>query len=483
MIMTGLVFAMLVACIDGTIVGTCAPVIAADLGGLSLYSWMITAYMLCETIMIPISGKLSDLFGRKPLFLIGLSLFVAGSLVAGMSTNMEMFIACRAVQGLGGGILIPVATAAVADLYAPEDRAKMQGILGAIFGIGSGVGPLIGGYITEYINWQWVFYINVPLALIAFILTIRNFPMPASPTETNIDVKGIAFLSLFLLDLLLFFEWAGTDFAWVSVESLLMVSAAIILLIIFIFIERKAIEPILAPHLIHNRTVVMSAIFMFIFGIAMMGAMMYSSMFAISVLGLSTLKAGAYSLFMVLGMMITANLSGQLVNRTGYRFWLILGPIITIFGLLLMSRLTVDTKLSYCALCLFVFGFGLGCMMAIIMTAVQNSSKESEIGMTTSAVNLIRSIGSTIGTAIFTVVINNKIASELSENLPPFIYEMVPHDTGVLGYVAYLPQYAYDILLSFANSVDFAFICGAVLFIPLLIIGAIYKVCTPEPEE
>lgn len=215
----------------------------------------------------------------------------------------------------------------------------------------------------------------------------------------------------------------------------------------------------------------------------MMGAMMYSSMFAISVLGLSTLKAGAYSLFMVLGMMITANLSGQLVNRTGYRFWLILGPIITIFGLLLMSRLTVDTKLSYCALCLFVFGFGLGCMMAIIMTAVQNSSKESEIGMTTSAVNLIRSIGSTIGTAIFTVVINNKIASELSENLPPFIYDMVPHDTGVLGYVAYLPQYAYDILLSFANSVDFAFICGAVLFIPLLIIGAIYKVCTPEPEE
>ena len=482
MIMAGLIFAMLVACIDGTIVGTCAPVIATDLGGLSLYSWMITAYMLCETIMIPISGKLSDLFGRKPLFLIGLCLFVLGSVVAGMSTNMEMFIACRAVQGLGGGILIPVATSAVADLYAPEDRGKMQGLIGGVFGIGSGIGPLVGGYITEYISWQWVFYINVPLALVAFLLTLKKFPMPDNTDKPSIDVKGIAFLSLFLLDLLLFFEWAGSEFAWFSMESLLMVFAAVVLLALFIFVERKAIEPIIAPHLIHNRTVVMSAVFMFIFGMAMMGAMTFTSMFAISVLGLSTLKAGAYSLFMVFGMMITANLSGQLVNRTGYRFWLIVGPIITFIGMFMLSKMTLDTKLSYCAVSLFVFGFGLGCMMAIVMTAVQNSSRESEIGMTTSAVNLIRSIGSTIGVAIFTVIINNRIANELSERLPQIVYDMVPHDTGVLGYIPYLPQYAYDILLSFSNSVDFAFICGGILFLPLIIIGAIYKVCTPKEE-
>ena len=177
--MTGLVFAMLIACFDGTIVGTCGPVIAADLNGLGLYSGMFTAYMLCETVMIPIAGKLSDQFGRKPLFLIGLGLFVSGSVVAGLSTNMEMFIACRAIQGVGGGILVPVATAAVADLYPPEDRGKMQGILGAVFGIGSGIGPLIGGYITEYISWHWIFYINIPLAAIALILTVENSQHPS----------------------------------------------------------------------------------------------------------------------------------------------------------------------------------------------------------------------------------------------------------------------------------------------------------------
>lgn len=212
MIMVGLSFAMLVACFDGTIVGTCGPVIAEDLNGTSLYSWMVTAYMLCETIMIPISGKLSDLYGRKPLFLIGLTLFVVGSIFAGMSTSMEMLIACRAIQGLGGGILIPVATAAVADLYSPKDRARMQGILGAVFGIGSGIGPLIGGYITEYISWHWIFYINIPMALIAYALTIKKFPTPVYDEKPIIDVKGIAFLSIMLLDILLFFEWAGSKF-------------------------------------------------------------------------------------------------------------------------------------------------------------------------------------------------------------------------------------------------------------------------------
>lgn len=178
MIMVGLTFAMLIACLDGTIIGTTGTIIAKDLEGLGLYSWMATAYLLTETVMIPISGKLSDLYGRKPLFLIGLSVFVIGSFCAGLSQDMTMFIVCRAVQGVGGGILIPVAMAAVADLYSPVERPKMQGMLGAIFGIGSGIGPLIGGYITEYISWHWCFYINIPLAVVAFFLTIKKFPTP-----------------------------------------------------------------------------------------------------------------------------------------------------------------------------------------------------------------------------------------------------------------------------------------------------------------
>ncbi len=490
-IMFGLAFAMLVACFDGTIVGTCGPVIAKDLNGTDLYSWMVTAYMLCETIMIPISGKLSDLYGRKPLFLVGLTLFVIGSVFAGLSGSMMMLIVCRAIQGLGGGILIPVATAAVADLYSPKDRARMQGILGAVFGIGSGVGPLIGGYITEYISWHWIFYINIPMAAVAYALTIKKFPTPVYGEKPTVDVRGIALLSVMLLDILLFFEWGGSKFEWASAESAVMIAVAIVLAVVFVGVEKKAVEPILAPHLVHNTTVIQACIFMFIFGLAMMGAMMYSSMFAISILGLNTLEAGEYSLALVAGMMITSIISGGVVNRTGYKPWLIVGPIITAAGLYMFSTMTVGTELSFYALCLFVFGIGLGCMMSVIMVAVQNSSEASEMGMTTSAVNVIRSVGTTVGTAVFAMVIGNKLGDELREHVSAATYAIIQHGTGVLDDLsAAATRFAEgiagpgdlliladsgNILLSFANSVDFSFLCGAVMMAFLIIIGILFK--------
>ena len=498
-IMFGLGLAMLAACFDGTIVGTCAPIIAQDLNGTELYAWMVTAYLLCETIMIPIAGKLSDLYGRKPLFLIGLGVFVLGSILAGLSTSMEMFIVCRGMQGLGGGILIPVATAAVADLYSPRDRARIQGILGAVFGIGSGIGPLLGGYINDFAGWHWLFYINVPLALVSFLLTIKKFPTPIRDDKPSIDYKGIALLTLFIADILLFFEWAGKDFEWISVQSVVMIAVALALLVVFCIVERKAVEPILSPTLLKNRTVIMASVFMFIFGIGMMGAMMYSSMFSISVLGYTPLQAGEYSLAMVAGMMITAMSSGALVNKTGYRPWLIAGPIITFAGLMLMSRMNPDTTAEYLMICLFIFGFGLGCMMSVIMTAVQNSSKSREMGMTTSSVNLIRSIGATIGTAIFSMVINNKLSGELSGLVPPEIYDIIPHDTGVLDALASaaanvmagvgtlqdmeILSQAENIILAFSNSVDFSFLVGGFIILFLLVIGIFFKVQVPKDDE
>ncbi len=504
-IMFGLGVAMLAACFDGTIVGTIGTVLAQDLGGLDLYAWMVTAYLLCETIMIPIAGKLSDIYGRKPLFLIGLALFTVGSFVAGMSTSMEMFIVCRGIQGLGGGILIPVAMAAVADLYAPHDRAKIQGILGAIFGVGSGIGPLLGGSIEQALSWHWCFYINIPLAIVAFALTIKKFPTPLDDSNKNIDFKGIAMLTLLLVDVLLFFEFGGTEFEWISVQSLLMIVLAVVLLVIFVKVEKKAIDPILAPHLIHNKTVVMACIFMAIFGIGMMGAMMYTNMFAISVIGLTTLEAGMWSLAMVAGMMITAMSSGALLNRTGYRPWLIAGPIISFIGLYIISSITVDPltvltpnyvedqyKVQFLS-GMFILGIGLGCMMSIVMTAVQNSSKPSEMGMTTSSVSLIRSVGSTMGTAIFAMVINSKLSGELASLVSPSLYEMIPHGTGVLNLFGMSPDNplympfmleAGGILTAFSNSVCYAMLIGGCIILCLVVVGFIFKVkAAPVDEE
>ncbi len=501
-IMVGLCIAMLAACFDGTIVGTIGTIVAQDLGGLELYAWMATAYMLCETIMIPVAGKLSDLYGRKPLFLIGLGLFTGGSVLAGMSMNMEFFIVCRAIQGLGGGILIPVAMAAVADLYSPSDRARMQGILGAIFGVGSGIGPLLGGYIEGAASWHWCFYINVPLAIAAFILTIKKFPTPIDDGVRHIDTKGIALLTVFLADILLFIEFGGTKFEWVSAISLAMIAVAVVLLLLFVKVEKRAIEPILAPHLIKNKTVIMAAVFMFIFGIGMVGAMMYTNMFVIAVMGLDTLEAGIWSLAMIAGMMITSMSSGSLVHKTGYKPWLVAGPILCFIGLYYLSGMAVDpdmivtqavrdTYMMRYLVGIFVLGLGLGCMMSVVMTAVQNSSKPSEIGMTTSSVNLLRSVGCTMGTAIFSLLINSKLAGELESQLSanPGIFDALREmnggviNTGILNYIMAFPEHIGEIMTAFANSVDFSFIVGGVVILLLVIIGFVFKAQTPEVDE
>ena len=319
-----------------------------------------------------------------------------------------------------------------------------------------------------------------------------------------------------LIDVLLFFQFGGDEFEWVSITSAAMIALALALLAVFVKVENKAVEPIIAPHLIHNKVVLKSALFMFIFGLAMMGAMTYSSMFSIYVLGFSVLDSAFYSLALVFGMMITALSSGALLSRTGYRIWVIVGPVVAFIGMYLLSKMTLGTSVEYYVMCLFVFGIGLGCMMGVIMTAVQNSSKQSEIGMTTSAVNLIRSVGATIGTAVFAMLITNKIDGELHKLLPASIYDLVPHNSGVLDLLVpdstgnpqitnvviqvlgltpeEIPQHIAEItamtmqtiqevLLAFANSVDFAFIAGGCLILLLVLIGIVYKVEENHDED
>lgn len=496
-IMTGLVLAMLCACFDGTIIGTCGPNISQELNGPGLYTWMVTAYLLCECIMIPIAGKLSDLYGRKNLFLIGLFIFVGGSVIAGLSTNMEMLVVCRGIQGVGGGILIPVATAAVADLYAPEARAKMQGILGAVFGVGSGVGPIIGGLIYENVDWRWCFYINVPISIVAFLLTIKKFPAPAIVNKPIVDYKGISLLAVGLACLIIFFEMGGSTFAWVSVESFIIFAVMVVAFVLFVMVEKRAPEPVLSPSILHNRTIVAGAIFMLIFGMGMMGAMTFSSYFGIYVLfDGNPLTASYYSLFMVVGMMITSTVSGFLCEKVGYRPWIILGPVVTFIAMLMMYTLSIggitpdagatlgynviDKPLVMYSASLFVLGFGLGLMATPIMAAVQNASKDNEIGMNTSSVNLCRSIGTALGTALFTLIINAKYVSETSGIVAPGLTDKATEFlSAVIGsLMSGSIDAANAVMNAFINSVEFGFLLGGIIILCAAVVGYFIKAKT-----
>jgi len=473
--MMGLALGMLIACMDGTIVGTCATEIARDLGGMELYSWLVTAYLLCETGMVPIAGKMSDRYGRKPLFLAGLILFIGGSVVAGLSSDMVMLIVCRAVQGLGGGILMPVAMSSVADFYPPENRGKMQGMLGAVFGIGSGIGPLVGGFLCTYISWHWIFYVNVPLAVICLLLTLKKFPQASTDNLKKIDYTGMIVLTVLIIGVLLFFQRMGEGMSILNPQPCGMMIFAVIMLLLFIYIEKRAEDPIIAPKLIHKRVVVLSAVYLFILGLAMIGVLTYVALYIITIYDYSTLECGFALLPMVFGMMITSMGSGMLVNRTGYRVWVTIGSVIIMTSLFLMSTMgsTADVTILY--VYLFLFGMGLGCTNSTVMIAVQNSTPSDEMGMTTSAVSVMRNIGSTVGTATFALIISGCMNSEFAKTAYAYLAEAFDlSGTGLLAlrYIPGVPPEVPDLIVEiFGDSVCQAFLFGGLLYILALILS------------
>ena len=475
-IMIGIALAMLVACFDGSITTTCGPEIGNSFNNTGLLPWLTMGYLLFETIMIPISGKLSDLYGRKKLLMIGLVLFLLSSIVATIGISMEVMICARAIQGMAGGIIIPVATAVIADLYPPEERARMQGELGALFGVGFGVGPLIGGAlatmeIAGIPGWHFAFAINIPLLLITMFMCREKFPTSVDlQAKPVIDFKGIALISVLLVIFIVYFQMFGTAFDVISVESLVMVFIIVGLIILLSRVEHKAAEPIIAPHVLKNPTVRSASILLFLLGFSMIGDELFTSMFLQKVEEYSAINAGLFMLCMIVGMAITSSVAGKMAEKTGYKPWIFGGPVLMAVGMVGMSFIT-DFSIPQLVISEFVFGLGVGCLMATLMACVQNSCEDSEVGMTTSVVSLFRNIGSTIGSSIYTMIVTICISYySIEEGITQWADEGI----GILEHLGGL--FDEQIKIVFTNSVAGAFSLGAIVLIVAAIIGYRFKI-------
>ncbi|KIL45235.1 MDR family MFS transporter [Jeotgalibacillus soli] len=417
-IMIAIIGAMFFAAVNQTIVGNALPVIISDLGGLDLYSWVFTIYMLTSAITTILAGKLSDIYGRKPFLIIGIIIFSIGAFLAGTSTTIIQMITYRGIQGLGAGFIMSAAFTAVGDLFAPRERGKWQGAMSAVFGISSVFGPTLGGYIVDNYEWKWVFWVFLPLGIIALGLIWKLFPSSVKREGEKIDYLGSLFLMSTIVTALLGFSWAGTKYDWGSAEILVLFAASILSLCIFVAVERKAKSPILPLHLFKNGIFTISNIIGFVIGVSMFGGVMYVPFYIQGVLGFSATHSSFLTMSMTLGLVAASALGGQLISKTGkYKLQAIIGLSISAFGLFLLSQMGINTSQFSLVLYLILVGFGLGIGMTVFTLTVQNAVDQSYLGVATASSQLFRSIGGTVGVAIMGTLLNTRMADRM-ESFP-----------------------------------------------------------------
>ncbi|WP_329616567.1 MDR family MFS transporter [Streptomyces brevispora] len=422
-----LLLGMLLAALDQTIVSTALPTIVSDLGGLEHLSWVVTAYLLASTAATPLWGKLGDQYGRKRLFQIAIVIFLIGSALCGIAQNMPQLIGFRALQGLGGGGLIVLSMAIVGDIVPPRERGKYQGLFGAVFGATSVLGPLLGGFFTEQLSWRWVFYINLPIGVVALAVIAAVLHIPVRRTKHTIDYLGTFLIAAVATCLVLVASLGGTTWAWGSTQIIGLAVLSVLLLIAFVYVERRAAEPVLPLKLFRIRTFSLVGVISFVIGFAMFGAMTYLPTFLQVVHDISPTMSGVHMLPMVLGLLITSTGAGQIVSRTGrWKVFPIVGTGVTAAGLLLLHRLTENSSTLEMSVYFFVFGAGLGLVMQVLVLIVQNAVTYQDLGVATSGATFFRSIGASFGVAIFGTIFTNRLIDKLGsalagQTLPPGI--------------------------------------------------------------
>jgi EmrB/QacA subfamily drug resistance transporter len=465
-VFAGLMLVMLMASLDQTIVATALPTIVGDLGGLSHLSWVVTAYLLAQTVVTPLYGKLGDLYGRKLVLQAGLVVFLLGSVLCGISQNLTELIAFRALQGLGGGGLMVSAQAAIGDVVSARDRGRYQGIFGAVFGLSSVAGPLLGGFFTSSASWRWIFYINLPLGILALGVLAVTLPSRRDHTHHRIDYLGTGLLAAGLSAIVLLTTLGGTTYAWDSTLIIALGVGGISSLAAFAWAERRAAEPVLPPRLFTNRVFVLTSAVGLIIGFALFGSITYLPLFLQVVNGASPTGSGLQLLPLMGGLLITSIGSGQLISKTGhYKIFPILGTAVMVAGLYLLSLMDATTSTLQASLSMVVLGLGLGLVMQVLVVAVQNAVGYGDLGVATAGATLFRSIGGSLGTALLGAIFAGQLTSNLRHDLPAMA------DSGALASgnvdpaaLARLPAAAHDAYIhAFTSSLNTVFLVAAAI--------------------
>jgi EmrB/QacA subfamily drug resistance transporter len=427
LLMSGLMTGMLLAALDQTIVGTALPTIVGELGGINHYSWVVTAYLLASTASTPLYGKMADLYGRRPVFLFSIGTFLVGSLLAGLSQNMLQLVLTRGIQGLGAGGLMTLAFTIISDVVSPRERGRYQGLFGAVFGLSSVAGPLVGGYFAEH-NWRWIFYINVPLGIVAIVVCYHVMRLiPFQRREHAVDWLGAGLLVAGVSCLLLALSWGGNQYAWGSATIIGLFVAGAVLAVLFLVQEVRVSEPILPLGLFRRPTFALANAAGFVLGLVMFGSIIFIPLYLQIVKGASPTRSGLLMLPMMAGIIVTSVLSGRAMSRVGrYKWFPVAGSIVLLAGMLLFTRLQVDTPLWVAFIYMVVIGVGLGLCMQSLILAVQNAVEMRDLGAGTSAATFFRSLGGSFGVAILGAVLSNRLASGLAERLPAAIAQLPP---------------------------------------------------------